>query len=240
VQPAAVKTLEQQIAEDAEAEKQARAPTEDKLEKVRNAVRAARDLRLEIDDLEGQLKLKRAELVDLQYRQLPEVFARNGVNTIELAKQGNMPAYVAKLSDHYRASISSEWDQERQDRAFDYLERTGRGDIVKRTITVSFGRDSENLFSAFYEYVTNFTIEERRKTETKVKVRGKIRTKIKTEKVRVKPSLDIDLKRTVAWNTLTAMVKNHYEDGDVMGSDELETLGATVGQVVKINEVKEK
>jgi hypothetical protein len=200
----AAQTLDQEIAADAGDEP----VPQDKLDRVRAAVRSARDISLEIAALRERLSAKNVELSDLIYRTLPDTFVRNGVRNITLEAEGNLPAYTARLTDYYRANISTDWDQERQDKAYDLLEKTGRGDLVKKTISVRFGLKEHKMFKQVYAVLR--------------KIKG----------------LRMEVKRSVPWNTLTAMIKETYEGGEQMGSEELYALGATVGQIVHIKEEK--
>jgi hypothetical protein len=185
-------------------------PPQDKLDRVRAGVRAARDLKLSIEDLKEQLKAKNTELGDLLYRGLPNLFSENGVRDITLQREGNLPAYSARLLDYYHANIVSSWDQERQDRAYDLLEKSGHGDLVKRTISIAFGLKQAKEFKRVWAAL---------------------------RKLKLK---NLQVTRSVPWNTLTAMVRETYESGEQLGSEELHTLGATVGQVVNIKEAEEK
>jgi hypothetical protein len=181
---------------------------DDRLDRVRQAVRAARDLRLEIEDLRGQVSAKNVQLTELLYTRLPEVFRDNGVREITLAAEGNQPAFRATLADYYHANIAGGWDQDRQDKAYNLLEDTGRGDLIKRTIEIKFGMKENELFKKVYGVLS--------------KIKG----------------VKMTIKRSVPWNSLTAMIRESYESGEEMDSDELHTLGATVGQIVHIKEEK--
>lgn len=184
---------------------EADAPTADKLEALRNAVREQRDLEAEIAARDNALKESKTRLDELRFRSLPDLFMAAGVDSVGLAAEGNLPAYDAKLGDFYHANIATSWDADRRKAAFDWLEKNGHGDLIQIAVTVNIPRGelekAKKLFSlldeAGYVYSAN---------------------------------------EAVPWNTLTAFVKEQVSNGTV---PPLETLGATVGKIVKLRERKE-
>lgn len=54
-----------------------------------------------------------------------------------------------------------------------------------------------------------------------------------------KSGFDFDSKRTIPWASLTAEVRRRFEDGQPLGTAELEKIGAVVGRVVKMEARKE-
>lgn len=204
-----MKTIDEELMEDAAAQP---VLPPDKLDRLRAACAAARDLDLEIQDLENRASEKRKELLDLRYKRLPDLFMNIGISRIDLEASGNMPAYEAKMSDHYHANISTSWPMERQDAGLDWLEAHGQGDLIKRTIEINLGRNEHKVF------------------EQVMKALGKM------------PKLvgHIQVRRAVAWNTLTAWLKEKYNNREDLGDTDLQTLGATVGKQVSIKPAKEK
>jgi hypothetical protein len=71
---------------------------------------------------------------------LVEVFTAAGATSIELAAEGNLPAFTARLKPYYKANISAEWDDERRERGFKWLTDNEAGDLIKRAFTIEFGR----------------------------------------------------------------------------------------------------
>jgi len=204
-----MKTIDEELEADAAAQA---APPPDKLDRLRAACVAARDLDLEIQDLEGRASAKKKELLDMRYKGLPDLFMSAGVSRVDIDASGNMPAYEAKMTDHYHANISSAWPIERQDAGLNWLEDKGQGDLITRTIEINLGRNEHKLF------------------EQVMKVLGKMPTLMDHIKVR----------RAVPWNTLTAWLRERYVNNEDLGDTDLQTLGAVVGRVVNIKPAKEK
>lgn len=203
-----MKTIDEELEADAAA--QTIAP--DKLDRVRAACATARDLDLEIQDLENRASSKRKELLDLRYKGLPDLFMAAGISRIDLDPSGNMPPYEAKMSDHYHANIQAGWPEEQQNEALDWLEEHGQGDLIKRTIEISLGRNELKLFDQV------------------MKVLGKMPKIMERLKVR----------RAVPWSTLTSWLRESYKNNEELGDVDLRRLGAVVGKVVNIKPAKEK
>lgn len=116
---------------------------EDKLEAVRNQLRKSRDTELTIANLEARLKDLQAEQNKRVFEDLPAMFQEIGIDRLGIEADGNLPAYDAALTPYYKASIPADWPQEKQDAAFNWLEKEGFGDLVKNTFVVQLGRGDE-------------------------------------------------------------------------------------------------
>jgi uncharacterized protein YeeX (DUF496 family) len=70
---------------------------------------------------------------------------------------------------------------------------------------------------------------------------GKGTTKLvrKIEAVLSEFKVPYSKQRNIAWNTLTAAIKEMYRDGRVLGDTDLATIGAYVGKIVKLKQKKE-
>lgn len=183
--------------------------SEDKLEKLRDAVRRKRDLECEIADREEKQREQRARLMKMEHDELPALFMSAGVDHVGLPREGNHPAYDATLRPYYKASISSEWPEEKQLAGIAVCEKLGWGDLVKNVVTIELGRGDNRTFK---------------------KVASALR----------KLKVGFSVRRAVPWNSLTAAVRERYEDGEPLGDAELRALGATVGSIVRLTERKEK
>ena len=192
----------------------------DKLAELRSLAREARDLELEIADLEENTKRRRAELRDLQHSRLPDLMAESGVFNVGIAAEGNLPAYEAKLGAFYRAVIAAEWTPDRREAAYDWLEEAGHGDLIKSEVVVQFNR--EDL--------------------------GKARVLLaRKEKLGLQPSLTrgVNWNTLTAWlreedreaKTAGVPLRDHLR-AQASAEDPLATLGAEVGFVVKLKAVK--
>jgi hypothetical protein len=132
--------LEAQITADAK-----RPPLVDKLEQVRDKVRRFRDLEMEIADAEAHLKQLRLEKSELEYMVLPDLFSQNKVTHIGLEAEGNVPAYIARIEDYYKANISKEWPMSKREKAYDWLTKHKLGDIITSCITIELDLGTAKL-----------------------------------------------------------------------------------------------
>jgi hypothetical protein len=173
----------------------------DKLDAIRDVARQLRDKEKEILDLDERLKATKAEVLDLKHKKLVDLMQEAGVDKIGLPAEGNYPPSDAVLSPYYHAVIAANWEPERRQAAFNWLESEGHGDLVKTVVTVAFGRDERQRAREITQYL---------------------------ELMGVQHSVQLD----VPWNTLTAFVREQVEKYHRVPP--LETIGATVGQVVKL------
>lgn len=118
------------------------APPEDKLEEIRNHMRRARDLEVRSQELAEQMQLVQDELQTLLTATIPEKFEELQIDKLGLLPEGDLPGYDAVLKPYYRASISASWPADRQQKAFECLEKNDAGDLIKATFTVDLPRGS--------------------------------------------------------------------------------------------------
>jgi IS1 family transposase len=177
------------------------APNADKLDRLREAAKRLRNLKLEAGDLEARLESRKGEIDTMVKSTLPALFEEAGVMSIGIEAEGNMPAYEAKAWPYYHANIKADWEPEKKNEAFTWLTDHGHGDLIKAVITIEFGQG---------EYGT----------------RKKVEDWLRKSKVLYTND------RTVPWASLTAFVKEQITKHNTIPP--LETLGATVGKVVKL------
>ena len=94
----------------------------------------------EIDDLvkskERDIETLKAEKLEISMRQLPEMFASLGIDKI-----GVPGANADVVSEaYYHANIKADWEQDKKDAAFGWLEENGHGDILTIDLSVSLPR----------------------------------------------------------------------------------------------------
>jgi hypothetical protein len=183
-------------------------PTQDKLDRVRKFAAKARDLALEIKDLEESLALRKKELRDMRMETLPRLFVESGITGLDLSQEGNMPAYVVTLSDYFHAVIKADWDEEKTEKAMVLLEERHASDIIKNVIEIKLGRKENAMLK-------------------------KVLAALSKLKVTVRVT------RSVQWQTLTSWLREIYKQGSSLSDEELNTLGATVGQIVTIKPKEE-
>jgi hypothetical protein len=181
--------------------------SEDTLNKIRDHMRTARDHEARIRDLESVLSEEKKALNTMKTVTLPEVFAQAGVDNLGLPAEGNQPPYDFKLRSFTHASIGADWDDERRAEAFKVLEANGGKDLIKTEFVIFIPRE--------------------------------LRAMVKKIQAALKPfkGIEVDKNESVAWNTLTAFVKEATEKRGLILP--LEKLGATQGMIVDMKERKD-
>jgi hypothetical protein len=179
-------------------------PSENKLEFVRDRVRRAQELELEIADAEDALGRLRGQLFEILMSELPALFDELGLTKLGVQPRGNHPGGEAKLTTFYKASLPKDERKEQALRKFKWL-----GELAKRTYTVLVDR-------------------------------GDAKLKKKLEVALRKSKIPFQVQVSVHASTLTAEIRRRYEDGRPLPPADLDLLGAYVGPMVKIEQVKEK
>lgn len=182
-------------------------PPQDKLDRVNDLARTARDKRITLEDTKSRATELGKEILEIEHHTLPDLMMEVKIKELTLDAEGNHPAYALKLKPYYKASISAEWPDEQRDKAFRYLEKVGSPDLIKTIFVIEINREDHALAK-------------------------------KIENALDKLQVGYAREQSVPWNTLTAWVKERIEK---LGEDvELDTIGATVGNIVTIKPVKEK
>lgn len=190
------------------------APSENEAEKLTSYGRTLFEIDTTILELEDRLKAAKEAKTELTQKTLPDYMIKVGQDRIGLAEFG----VDLVLEDYYHANISSDWEPERRQAAFDWLESRGHGDLVKCVLTVPFPRFMLAAARWLQQRLREMLIPDEYTDDTGQHF----------------PEALVEM--TVPWNTLTAFVKEQVRAGNEI---DLEMLGATVGKVVKIKERKD-
>lgn len=97
-----------------------------------------KNLQKQIEEQEEKLKTLKNKSRDLEERVIPEMMQEAGVSLLKLADGSTVevkPFYAAKIPES------------RVDEAFSWLRNRGYEDLIKNTITASFGRGQDNQVS---------------------------------------------------------------------------------------------
>jgi hypothetical protein len=184
--------------------------SKDKLDTIRAKVKEARDVELRIENLQQTIKELTADLNRIRCDELPGMFQQNGVPSITIDKEGNVPAYVAELQAYYHANIPDpEKDPAGAEAGYAWLKKNKLEAFIKTQVKVDYGRGERAKAKKFEAF-------------------------LKKEKI------PYSSKVGVPWNTLTAEVKRRYEAGAPLSPADLAAIGGTVGTVVKVTAIKEK
>lgn len=184
-------------------------PTQpDRLERITALLRRVRDLRLDAEDWEARRKVANAEINDLTFRQLPELFQQAATTNVGLAPEGNLPGFQATLKPYHKANISAEWPLEKRIDGFNHLRDMGGADLVRNTIIVEFGRGEDEMALRLADWL-------------------------------IANGMSYTRSMTVPWASLTAWLREQcLKFRRDFTRDQLEAIGATVGHVVEVKQVK--
>lgn len=190
----------------------------DKLAKLREAAREARDLEFRIADLQNVLKERKAELDQIYSQKLPQLLDELGLDQIGIPAEQNMPGYDYKLKPYYSANIAASWPTEKREAAFDYVKSMGAEDLIKTEVVAYFPKGG---------------LKQAQKLLSQIK-KIKIATKVGKKKI-TKP-IQVELSKSIPHASLTAWLRELIEKHHSM--PDLEKIGGSVGRMVKPEERK--
>jgi len=171
----------------------------------------------EMVELERKIKDANMRLWDLQTKDMPALMSDIGQDNVGIPGDPSNPddlGYDIRLTTRTHASIGADWPDDKKDAAFEHLDELGAGDIVRNSVTVSFGKG-----------------EAAHREEWLEKVRGLNLSFDPPELVE---------SRTVPWNTLTAWIKEQLRRGRTQDQVQIDLpkLGATHGAYAEIKRRK--
>jgi hypothetical protein len=129
------------------------------IEAIREKLRAARDLKIEIRDIEERAKARKADLYKIERAELPEMFSRAGIDNLGLPPEGNMPGYDAQLKPYYSANIAAAWEDDKKAIAYNYLKDEKAEDLIKATITIRLKMGSTKIRKAVMAALKKLKVE---------------------------------------------------------------------------------
>lgn len=200
------------------------APSEDESKDLTTLGRELYATDSEIQRLEQQLEERKDRRRVLVEKELPDYLTRVGQDSVGLPEFG----VDLVLENYYHANIASDWEPERRQAAFDWLEENGDGDMIKTEFTI--------LFPKFMLPVARWLQTHVKTLRPKMTVSEEIGSGKKKRKTQVEKQVEIPeatVGLTVPWNTLTAWAKRKIEAGETLP---LDVLGVTTGRIVKIKE----
>lgn len=107
---------------------------ESELEKIAKLADRQEDAEKKVEDLTLELAKAQKALADIAEKQLPELMDSLGLDKVKTSS-----GLDVEIKSVMRASIPKE-DKEKQGKAFGWLEDNGHEHLIKREITVLFGR----------------------------------------------------------------------------------------------------
>lgn len=178
----------------------------------------------DIQRLERELEERKARRKELTDKELPEYMGKIGQDNVGLSEFG----VDLVLENYYHANIAADWEPERRQAAFDWLEANGDGDLIKTEFTIMFPRFMLPVARWLQTHVETLRPLLKSTEETGS---GKKKRRVQVEKEYDIPEATVGL--MVPWNTLTAWAKRKIEAGETLP---LDVLGVTTGRIVKIQE----
>lgn len=187
-------------------------PSDDKIAALRKKAQELYEVSARIERGEALLKELGARKLAIEMQELPALFEQAGMDKIGLPDAGENGADVV-VGPHFKASISSEWEQEKQNEAFQFLEDTGNGGLIKVTVSVEFGKGEIDKARELQEII---------------------------RKSPIGNTHPVSVSMGVHWGTLTSWLKEAWANQSRGYDIPLEKIGAIVGQVAKIKQRKAK
>lgn len=129
------------------------------IEAIREKLRAARDLKIEIQSIEERGKARRADLYKIERAELPEMFSRAGIDNLGLPPEGNMPGYDAQLKPYYSANIAAAWEDAKKAIAYNYLKDEKAEDLIKSVIVIRLKMGSTKIRKAVMAALKKLKVE---------------------------------------------------------------------------------
>jgi hypothetical protein len=102
---------------------------------VKEKAKELRDLYLQKNDLEQQIREINNRIQNVEREELPDLFTKVGISAVVVDQDGNHPPFIAKRKTVYSAKIPDE----KREEAMKWFEDQGHGDLVKATIDINFG-----------------------------------------------------------------------------------------------------
>jgi hypothetical protein len=178
-----------------------------KMQEMAKLAKELVDLDAEVTRLEELLKNKKTRRHLVQTKELPDLMNEIGVDVT------GTDGVRVELKQKCHASISSSWDDDKKQRAFEHLREIGGEDLIKQTLVVSAGKGSDDKMLQIAQRVRQMLAE-------------------------VSLEASIKMEPSVQWNTLTAFVRSVLEEGST--PVDLEVVGATYETVAEIVRKKER
>jgi len=112
--------------------------------RLRKEAERWRDLQEEKASLEERLRDVNLRISDLEFVTLPTIMDEMRIARLDLDPEGNHPGLELVVKPHYYANIAADWDPDRRQAAFQALEKSGNGDLIKTDVQISLSRQERS------------------------------------------------------------------------------------------------
>lgn len=179
------------------------------LDQLQKNAERARDLELQRAELEEQIMAISKELKSLYYTTLPELLDQLKLDRIGVPPSGNKPGVDYFIRPYFSASIASSWTPARREAAFKLLKKLSAADLIKTEVSAKLPKGNVEVAEQLYGQIKKLNV----------------------------PGAMVDLKQTVHTGTLSAWLRELYQERhQQLSQADLECLGASVGRYVKPQE----
>jgi uncharacterized protein YbcI len=175
-------------------------PTEASMASLREKAQELVTVQARIARGEELMKQLREQERRLTFQEIPDMMSE-----LQIDRLGLEMAEVDLVSKpYYKAGIAADWEEQRREEAFRYLEEIDAADLIRVVVTVSFGKDEFEKARELEAIIRQWSNE-------------------------YEPTLS----KSVPWNTLTAFVKEQLGKGAVLDLEKLGATVGRIAQIVK-------
>lgn len=174
-------------------------PDDNTIATVRDAVQKYTQLDARKTQLEADLKEVSREVEELKHKTLPAIFAEAGIDKFGIPGA----EFDAVQRPYFKANIAADWEPEKREAAFAWLDGAGHGDVINTKITITVPREAR---------------------EDAIELE---------QKIRQLTNYPVEAVLGVPWNTLTALVKTEVEAGNVVPLETLGATVGTIVELKK-------
>jgi hypothetical protein len=116
------------------------------MEDIATACNKLLDVQKEVSDLEDKLKKKKEEELKLSEQDIPNLMQKAGAASIKLTD-----GTAVEIKPYYGARIPAS----RTEEAFDWLRENNFADLIKNNVTLTFGRNEDNVAKSIVDDLRN-------------------------------------------------------------------------------------
>jgi hypothetical protein len=116
------------------------------MEDIATACNKLLDIQKEVSALEDKLKKKKEEELKLSENEIPNLMQKAGAASIKLTD-----GTAVEIKPYYGARIPAS----RTEEAFDWLRENNFADLIKNNVTLTFGRNEDNMAKSLVDDLRN-------------------------------------------------------------------------------------
>ena len=117
----------------------------DSLKEVKRLAIEAKNIDLDIADLEERLSSKKEQKRVLLEKKIPDLLLELGMPSLEVSAQGNLPGFKVEIAPFYDANIAVGWAEPKRKAAFQALRDHDAGDLIKQEVSLTFHKGQDDV-----------------------------------------------------------------------------------------------